>query len=150
MNGIVKPIFIVYLAVVSLIGLVMSITSTTQLANAGLKTWVFPIIDVPAYVEDCDSPNAYVHSEVPIYMEDGFLPGKASADSGEELSDEELKVRCEARVESVLSEYRIRKAQDSVRSISVLIVGIPLFIFHYRLFKSEYFGRRKDKNKNSK
>ncbi|HJN84908.1 MAG TPA: hypothetical protein QF873_01140 [Patescibacteria group bacterium] len=133
----VRTIFIVYVAVVSLIGLIMTTTASAQLLNAGLKTWIFTSADVPSYLEDCNDPDA---REVYIYTE---------GPSDETLTDTEKISQCEDRKERTLENYGQEKARDAVRNLALLIVSIPLFLVHFRLFLNERRGLDKKDGKKS-
>lgn len=126
---IVRTIFIIYLAIVSLIGLVMSVVASAQLIDTGLKTYVFPAADAPEWLEDCGDPHSRA---VPIAV-------------GEDMdAEDKAVVDCEERNHKQWANHRTEKAQDAVRNFALIIVGLPLFLVHFRWFKKEYKGIKKE------
>lgn len=121
---IARILFITYLAIVSLIGLVMTVVSTSQLIDAGLKTWVFPAADVPEWMENCNDP--YDKRVIPVM----------DADAEEVDEAAELKA-CEERVAAQIEQHKVEKARDAVRNLALFIVGLPLFLVHFRWFSKE-------------
>lgn len=103
----------IYLYAVSLITLVMIIISAVTLINLTLKTWVFTKADRPEYYE--------------IYSE--------TANPKTNLAyTEEDKARLRQEQED---RYQVQKQSEAVRSFSMILVALPLFLFHWRLTKKE-------------
>jgi hypothetical protein len=116
----------IYLYVVTLIGLLMIVFPVASLIDTSLKTWVFPNADESYY-------------ECPINA-----PRPVSPELKEQttLTPEEEQVWCEKNREvSKKGDVRRRQA-NAVRNISFLIVGIPLFLFHFKIVQKE----RKESN----
>ena len=128
----VRILYALYLMIATLIGLVMVIVTTSQLINMGLKTWVFPAADLPEYIQPCH---------------DVFIPDRRVSE--EEFSQEELREQCETRRAEEIENYQLGKARDAVSFSSAFVVGLPLFLIHYRLFRRER-GERGDTQKKSK
>ncbi len=114
----------VYLLLVSVITLVMVMISASQLINVGLKTYVFPAADAPAYIERCfsEAPSPVAKE---IIVEDEGEGSIAEPRSCEDQRKDQEEI------------YHTEKARDAVRNFSLLIVALPLFLVHYRLFTSE-------------
>jgi hypothetical protein len=104
---IVRTIFIVYVAIVSLIGLIMTTSA-----------------DIPSYLENCNDPYSR-----------GYYPEKVITEDSP--TEEELLKQCEARRAQNMENYAQEKARDAVRNFALIIVGIPLFLVHFRLFLKE-------------
>ncbi len=121
---ITRILFVVYLAIVSIIGLVMTVTASAQLIDAGLKTWVFPSADVPEWLENCNDP--YDKRAMPV----------VDSDAGEvdEVAEREA---CEERVAAQIEQHKVEKARDAVQNLALFIVGLPLFLVHFRWFSKE-------------
>lgn len=133
-SRIVRTIFIVYVAIVSLIGLVMMVIASSSLINMGLKTWVFPAADVPSWLTNCADPSYYDRTPVAV----GETP----------KTEEQLRQDCETRRAQEVENYQIEKARDAVQNLAMLLVAIPLFITHERLFRRERKGAPESKRKN--
>lgn len=108
----------VYFYVVSLVGLLMIVFPTADLINQGLKTWVFPQID----------EAEYAHLKRPMYPPEVQAPKETPEQEAIRLKDEQ---------EFAELQRRAQKQRDLVRDISLLIVGLPLFAFHFRIVQKE-------------
>ena len=122
-----KPSIIrsLYFYIISIIGLMMIVFSTADLINLGLKTWVFPKAD--RYYSSCDNmlyPSSYGTAVSP----------KDAGDRQKEQCEQQLKRDKENAVSN--------KQSQAVRDLSFLVVGLPLFAFHFRIAQKE---RREEK-----
>lgn len=114
-----------YFAVVAAVTLFTLMFGTIDFVNIGLKTYVFPMADRPSWgISDCNSMNA-------------LQEFKYRAPEQEELTEDELKQKCELQNEQRELEYRSQKAQDSVRNLALIIVSLPLFLLHFRFVLRE-------------
>ncbi|OQB18731.1 MAG: hypothetical protein BWY14_00813 [Parcubacteria group bacterium ADurb.Bin192] len=111
----------VYFYTVSLIALMMIVFSTADLVNLGLKTWIFPKADLNEYKE----PSCAV-----MIMKDPSL----------QETEEQYRNRIQQCEQGRMDENEaraIRKQRDAVRDISFLVVGIPLFLYHWATIRRE-------------
>ena len=104
-----ETIKLIYVYLFSAIGLILIITGSVKLLDLGLKTYVFKQADV--------------------YYTPKIYP---------EISDEKItpeeKLRREEELRKAEEINRIAQKQREVsNAIALLIVGIPLFIYHWRL-----------------
>ena len=113
-TGILKRI---YLYVVSLISLIMVIIACVSFINLGLKAFVFTKADNNVY-----SPYACPVATPPTV--DGKTPAAAPCDTAAQKQQE--------RDQLVAS----RQAEAS-RDLALLIVGIPVFFYHWKLVRKE-------------
>jgi hypothetical protein len=108
-----------YFYVVSLISLMMITFSTADLVNLGLKTWVFTKADQQEYR---NPPCA-----VQVYQEPGMTKDtydmRVKSCEESQVNEEEAKI--------------IRKQRDAVRDLAFLVVGIPLFAYHWKTIRRE-------------
>lgn len=111
----------VYFYTVSLIALMMIVFSTADLINLGLKTWVFPKADLNEYREP---PCAAMIMKDPAIQET------------EEMYQNRI-VQCEQSKINEEDARAIRNQKDAVRDISFLVVGIPLFLYHWMTIRRE-------------
>lgn len=111
----------VYFYVVSLIGLMMVVFSVADLVNLGLKAWVFPKADLNEY------------KQPPCAMQ-------VFKDPNLKETDEQYQQRVKACEASYVNEEEaraIRNQRDAVRDFSFLVVGIPLFLYHWTTIRRE-------------
>lgn len=101
----------IYLYLFSLVGLVLIIIGSVQLINLGLKTYVFTKADQPTYIS---SPRAK-----PI--------------DGEEVGELDKELEEEQQKEATAS----RRQRDAAQAVSLLIVGVPIYLYHWNLARKE-------------
>ena len=104
---------LLYLYLFSFIGLIIAVIGTIQLVDLGIKVFVFK--DADRY--DLVSYPAKVDPS-----------GKEVKMTEQEISDQKKQQDTEAR--------RNRQRQVST-AVSMLLVGIPLYKYHWRLIKKE-------------
>lgn len=124
----------IYLYAVSIISLFIVVFSASQMVNIGLKTWVFTQADKP--YNSCDDSNYYPYAAPakPVAAPDGTAtPQMTDAERAVQ------KVRCE---QAAQDQQSAQKQRDLVSALSMLIVGIPVFWFHFRIVQRE---REEDK-----
>jgi len=111
---------LVYLYLFSLVGLVLMIIGTVQLIDLGLKTFVFTQAD-----------QTIVYPEYPATI---AKPTSAIAEGETQIvSEEKMKAYEEARRVVEEKQRASQKAQTASNAIALLLVGIPLFSYHWRL-----------------
>ena len=123
-----KVIKSIYFYLVSFVALMMVVFSTANIINNILKTYVFTKADrydfYPAYVPGCEL-------ERPMETK-----GPTSSLPSKEECEKQRKIQEENNTKSRSSQLQ----RDTVRDISMIVVGIPLFIWHWRII------RKKDEN----
>ena len=122
----------IYFYAVSIIALFMLVFSAVDLINIGLKTWVFKNAD-PSY---------------------GIcIPGNAGTYNGPMIpssTDPNVKIaptgptQAECDLQNKQNEENISRQNQSsaVRDFSMLIVALPLFLFHFRIVQKEWKERK--------
>lgn len=108
----------IYLYLVSFVALFMIVFSVADMVNIGLKTFLFP---------KADSYGYYPEPACPV------LP-----DENATSTDPRGKDYCVSKEERERAEKENRSAQrqrDLVRDISFLIVGLPLFAYHWMIIR---------------
>lgn len=109
----------IYFYLAALVGLLMMVFSGADLINLGLKTWVFPNADEELYYTCPERPP------VPAGIETEAAP------TGEEA----LGAKCPTDAQRTQA---LRRRQSSaIRDISLIVVGFPLFLFHFRVVQRE-------------
>lgn len=103
---------LLYLYLFSFIGLIIAVIGTIQLVDLGLKVYVFKNADIYEYAS----------------------PVKINP-MGEEiaLTDKEIEVQRELQT----TETKRQRQRQASTAISMLLVGIPLYKYHWKLLKKE-------------
>jgi hypothetical protein len=104
----VKIIKLIYLYLFSFIGLVLIVTASVKLVNLTLKTFIFTGVD-QYYVYPVTKPSSVIKD-------------------GEYIEPDPAEVAIFNRRQ--LSQQRQRESSDA---LAMLIVGIPLYIYHWRI-----------------
>jgi hypothetical protein len=119
----------VYLYLFSMLGLVLVVIASVGLINLGLKTWFF------------NTEDPWV-SQPPMPYFSGKVEVLASCD---DLSDEDR-----ALVNQWLLDYesweqnsqrnyqRSRNNESAANNLALFLVGLPLFLFHWRIVRREF------------
>jgi hypothetical protein len=120
-----KTIKSIYFYLVSFVALMMVVFSTADTINIALKTWVFTAADKDMYYgrSACEVP----------------MPENANPD--QKVTATITKENCEKQKEEDLKQQEAsrlaQKQRDVVRDISMIVVGIPLFLIHWRIVRSK-------------
>jgi hypothetical protein len=131
----------IYLYIFALLGLSLIITGAVRLVDMGLKTFVFTKADEERRLAVQQPPLAY------------------SIERVEELKGEEsLSEEQKAAIDQWLADYRqwqersskidyieIQRQRDVSSSLSTMLVGLPLYLYHWGIIKREV--RRQEKSK---
>ncbi len=121
MNAATSFLVRLYFVVVSAVTLVIVSIALGSLLNTGLKTYIFPAANVPAYLESClDQYDMY-----PDPIKD--------IDAENEISEEERIEACESRNARAVTSHRQSEASQAVQSLATLLVALPLFLLHFRI-----------------
>lgn len=115
-SGKVALVKTLYLYLVSFVALMMLVISAVDVLNIVLKTFVFTKADSYTYY-----PSATT-----------CVPGATTTYDGKDCATAEQEARKSDEENRVSQRQR-----DLVRDISMLVVGIPLFAFHWRLARKK-------------
>lgn len=113
----------IYLYLVSFVALMMVIFSMADTVNIALRTWVFTKADRAFFSEPylaCESGKIAVQDNAP-----------------RAITPEECQI-AQDRSKKQQEEQRIaEKQRDAVRDISMIVVGIPLFMYHWMIIRKK-------------
>jgi hypothetical protein len=104
---------LLYLYLFSFVGLLITIIGATNLVSLGLKVYVFDNADI----QDTKIMAPRLVEGEKLAIED-------------QVSDEE-------REASLLKENIKRRQREVSNSLSMIIVGVPLYLYHWRTIKRE-------------
>ncbi len=108
----------IYLYLFAVVGLILIITGSVSLIDLGLKTYIFKQAD-----------------NYPVYVD--RIAVKPADNSTEELTEEEYQQRKAAEEERQKQQRTSDRQRQASQAVAQLIVGIPLFIYHWRLIQKE-------------
>lgn len=118
----------IYFYAVSIVALFMLVFSLSEFINLGLRTWVFPNSE-PNY--SLCIPGGASNSIKPV-----MAPGSTDPYVGPTQAE------CD-RQNQQSKENSARERQNSaIRDFSMLIVALPLFLFHFRIVQKEWKDRK--------
>lgn len=111
----------IYFYLVSFVALMMVVFSVADLVNLALKTWVFTKADgyYVARITDC--------SDIP----------QPTDPASRQMTEEECVAAQEANRQREEENQIAQKQRNAVRDISFVVVGIPLFIVHWRAVRKK-------------
>jgi hypothetical protein len=115
---ITEIIKLIYIYLFSAIGLILIITGMVKLIDLGLKIYVFKQADV------FYTPK--------IYLE---------INQGEKLTPEEIAKREEEQRKAEEINRIAERQRTASNAIALIIVGLPVFIYHWRLVLKSYFNK---------
>jgi len=122
----------IYFYAVSIIALFMLVFSAVDLINIGLKTWVFKNAD-PSY-SICIPGNAGTYNGP-------MIPAPADPNIKTQPTGP---TQAECDVQNKQNQENISRQNQSsaVRDFSMLVVALPLFLFHFRIVQKEWKERK--------
>lgn len=124
----------IYFYLIALIALMMIVWGTVDLANLGLTTWVFKNAD---RADEWAPPVPYMINE------------RAQSETAERCAEKcDLTADEKLQIQNWLVDYKnwqdergvmktARKQKNAVRDISMLVVAIPLFLWHWKMISKE-------------
>ncbi len=120
-----KTIKSIYFYLVSFVALMMVVFSTADAINIALKTWVFTAADKDMY----NYPRSICEMQVPATPPNVKPVPTVSKEDCEKQNEENIKQNETGRM--------AQKQRDVVRDLSMIVVGIPLFLIHWRIVRSK-------------
>lgn len=126
----------IYFYSASLITLIMIVVSAGQLVDIALKSTIFPKAEDP-YGQACNDRGELVYKG-DIGPRPVMPDGSPDVQPKEREMSAEEKASAKAACEESLKERRSAERQSQiVRSLSMLIVAVPVFWFHFRIAQRE-------------
>lgn len=119
-----------YFAVVAVVTLFTLMFGTVALLDIGLKTYIFTAADAPSWIENCSDPVKYREPAI---------------EGNDPITEEESLAACESRNAAEQSRYEQSKASDAVNNLAMIIVSLPLFLFHFRIVYRDWAEEKNTK-----
>jgi len=134
----------IYLYLFALIGLILLVIGTVNFINMALKAYVFTKAEEQEKIYDMRPPLPYNLEKVERLTEDDGDSGELTEDELDSIRDwlveyEEWQEE-ESRIDSVVS----RRHREASTNLSMIIVGLPLFLYHWAVIRRETNRRRKE------
>ena len=123
----------IYFYAVSIISLFMIVFSVSSLINLGLKTWVFTQVDRPAQcVPGVGTvyPGSYAAPIAPDKI------GTVNAPTGPTQAE------CDRQNKTSADQQISDREREAVQDFSLLVVALPLFLFHFKIVQKEWKEKR--------
>ncbi len=120
-----KTIKSIYFYLVSFVALMMVVFSTADVINIALKTWVFTAADKDMY----SYPKAACEIPTPVMPPDVKSVPATTKEDCLRQNDENIKQQELSRT--------AQKQRDVVRDLSMIVVGIPLFLIHWNILRKK-------------
>lgn len=114
----------IYFYLVSFVALMMVVFSLADVINMALKTWIFTKADMD-----------YYSMPVSIECDQNYKP--ITPDQVKPATPEECAQRAALQKKQDEDNRDSQRQRDAVRDISMIVVGIPLFAFHWWIIRKK-------------
>ena len=121
----------IYLYAFSLLGLVLLIIGSVGFVNMGLKAYVFTQADQQRYLYE--QPIAYPAADLEKARDNKDLTEADREEIRKIIDDYNVQKERNAKIDVVASQ----RQSDAAQNLSLILVGLPLYIYHWRLVKKE-------------
>jgi len=122
----------IYFYAVSIIALFMLVFSAVDLINIGLKTWVFKNADPSYSVCIPGNSGTYNGPMIPASTD----PNIKTQPTGPTQAE------CDLQNKQNQENISRQNQSSAVRDLSLLLVALPLFLFHFRIVQKEWKERK--------
>ena len=113
----------IYLYLFSLVGLVLVVIGLVNLVDLGLKTYLFT--------------NADQMIPYPQYPAAAKPASSSTSDQNQQPTPEELAQYEEKQAEAQRAQQESQKAQTASNAIAMILVGAPLFLYHWKTIQKD-------------
>lgn len=134
----------IYLYLFTIVGLALLVIGCVRFLDMGLKMFIFKQADAPEKLQQQFSCQSYM--PMPI------TKLEAIQDSGELTADEKAALRSfledykRCKEEGAKIDYLAsRRQRDASSSLAMILVGLPLYLYHWRIIKVETKKREEEK-----
>jgi len=124
----------IYLYAFALLGLVLLVISGIRFLDMGLKAFVFTKADDQQKLEYM-RPPVYCSIEALEKIGEG---GELTEKEGTELARLLVDYKAWEEIESDVDPITSRRHRDASFNLSMILIGLPLYIYHWRIIKTSY------------
>lgn len=121
----------IYLYLFALIGLVLLVIGSVGFVNMGLKTWVFTQADQQRYLYE--QPMVYPVAKLENARDNNDLTEADREEIRKIIDDYNAAKEKNAKIDVVASQ----RQSDAAQNLALIIVGLPLYLYHWRLVKKD-------------
>lgn len=135
----------IYLYLFTIVGLALLVSGSVRFLDMGLKIFVFKQADAPERLQQ----QFYCQNYAPISI--------SKLESSQTSTD--LTVDEQATLKTFLESYKkcqeegnkinyltAQRQKDASGSLAMILVGLPLYLYHWRIISSETKKREEEKN----
>ena len=115
----------IYLYLFSLVGLVLVTIGLVRFVDLGLKVYIFKGAD-----------EVYLYPEYPARPVKGL-----SAEEAQELTAEEKEKFKQEQIAYQQKSQTSHRQSTAAESLAMIIVGLPLFLYHWRVIQKDKHGK---------
>ena len=135
MNKTISWVKTIYLYLFSLLGLVLIIIGTVNFLEMGLKAYVFTQADQTERVMEQRPvmPHSLEKEDVENIKESGSLSSKQEEEIENWLSSYKEWQEQKEKTDPLTS----RRHGEAANNLALIIVGIPVFLYHWRIVRRE-------------
>ncbi len=137
----------IYLYIFALLGLVLLIIGSVNFLNMGLKAFIFTQADEESRILSKQMPAPFSVLKIENIQQD-IEEGKDICLSEEEktgieswLADYNTWKESRSKVDPITA----RRHRDASLNLSLILIGLPLYLFHWRIIKKETEEKEKEK-----
>jgi len=134
----------IYLYLFALVGLALLITGSVRFIDMGLKMFIFTQAEAPEKIQQ--KFKCQYTLPMPIEKIEGYQ-------ENEELTEEELTTlknflkdyeKCQEESEKI-DYLTSRRQRDASTNLAMILVGLPLYLYHWRMIGKESKKREEEK-----
>lgn len=128
----------IYLYLFTLVGLALLIIGTVRFLDMGLKIFVFTKAEEPEKIQRMYYPRLPIPmAKIEQYQESEELTEEEIATLKNWLSGYEKWQEEEGKIDYLTS----KRHREASTSLAMLLVGLPLYLYHWRIIKRETKGK---------
>ena len=128
----------IYLYLFTLLGLTLLIIGTVRFLDMGLKMFVFTKAEEPEKIQRMYYPSLPIPiAKIEQYQESEELTEEEMVTVKNWLADYEKWQEEEGKIDYLTS----KRHREVSTSLAMLLVGLPLYLYHWRLIRKETKGK---------
>ena len=143
MNKSTSIIRTIYLYLFALVGLMLIVIGSVDFINMGLKVWVFTQAEQEERMWD-EPPRPYFIEEKIISNEESLANLELTIEEKNSLQNWQADYTDWKERRSKIDYVTARRHRDAARNLAMMIVGLPLYLYHWTVIKKDVKKRKED------
>ena len=131
----------IYLYLFSLVGLVLVVIASTRFIDMGLRAWIFTAADKQDMMYRMEPTQPYSLDTVKALEKNASISADDKATITRWLAD----YRTWEQYKSDIDPLAAQRQREASSNLAMLIVGVPLYLYHWRIIKRE--TKREERSK---